>query len=178
MRANPDVAATTGTAFSYDAGAAFSGSNISYTVTFAPAANGLSATGAVITGTPTAPGETQVAIAAHNALGVTVADTFTILAFAPGLASPALPAASYQYADAEIALPALFTTPTGPGGGIAPTDNTPADNPVTDAGATLGRCTSTIRACRPTTAKRVRRATCRPSASPTRRASATASRAA
>ena len=42
-----------------------------------------------------------------------------------------LPATPYRYAAVE--LPAHFTVPSGS------VDNTPADNPVTDAGATLGR---------------------------------------
>jgi cytochrome c peroxidase len=43
-----------------------------------------------------------------------------------------LPATPYQYAD--VKLPAHFLTPAA-----LRFDNTPADNPVTDAGATLGR---------------------------------------
>jgi cytochrome c peroxidase len=45
---------------------------------------------------------------------------------------PRLPAAPFNYADPD--LPSHFTTPVG-----QLFDNTPADNPVTDAGATLGR---------------------------------------
>ena len=53
------------------------------------------------------------------------------------LESPALPDTPYRYADTDRPLPAHFTA-TGPDG-IAATDNTPADNPTTNAGATLGR---------------------------------------
>src|SRR5215210_7411034 len=42
-----------------------------------------------------------------------------------------LPDTPYHYADVE--LPAHFAQPGGS------TDNTPVDNPITDAGATLGR---------------------------------------
>lgn len=45
---------------------------------------------------------------------------------------PQLPATPYNYAN--ITLPTYFNQ-----GGIANADNTPANNPVTDAGATLGR---------------------------------------
>jgi len=53
-------------------------------------------------------------------------------------AVPSLPATAFGYADADIALPAQFRAP---GGGPSPLalDNTPPDNPVTNAGATLGR---------------------------------------
>ena len=49
--------------------------------------------------------------------------------------APSLPSPSFHYADAELALPGPFIAP----GPVAGTDNTPADNSVTDAGATLGR---------------------------------------
>ena len=56
-----------------------------------------------------------------------------------GLPEPVLPTTSYAYADAEVALPPHFVGPLGPGGGVLATDNTPATNRTTDAGATLGR---------------------------------------
>ena len=46
-----------------------------------------------------------------------------------------LPSTPYRYA---VDLPAHFTTGDGPDA-VAAADNTPADNPVTDAGAALGR---------------------------------------
>jgi cytochrome c peroxidase len=60
-------------------------------------------------------------------------------------AVPTLPATPFGYTDAAIALPAQFRSlgaaPSPPGGGPSPPalDNTPPDNPVTNAGATLGR---------------------------------------
>ena len=56
----------------------------------------------------------------------------------PPAAVPTLPATPFGYTDADIALPAQFRAP---GGGPSPLalDNTPPDNPVTNAGATLGR---------------------------------------
>jgi cytochrome c peroxidase len=55
-----------------------------------------------------------------------------------GLEAPALPTTSYAYADARVSLAAIYTNPNVPGSAAA-TDNTPANNPITDAGATLGR---------------------------------------
>jgi cytochrome c peroxidase len=55
-----------------------------------------------------------------------------------GLAVPALPSPSYRYADAEVPLPPHFRAVID-GVSIASLDNTPANNPITDAGATLGR---------------------------------------
>ena len=51
---------------------------------------------------------------------------------------PSLPVVSYAYADAQSPLPAQFVG-QGPGGSVIATDNTPATNPTTNAGATLGR---------------------------------------
>jgi cytochrome c peroxidase len=52
------------------------------------------------------------------------------------LTEPVLPETPYAYNDA---LPAHFTGPVQGFGNLANQDNTPAGNPVTDAGATLGR---------------------------------------
>jgi cytochrome c peroxidase len=51
---------------------------------------------------------------------------------------PTLPLVSFAYSDASAPLPAWFTG-NGPGGSVISGDNTPANNPITDAGATLGR---------------------------------------
>ena len=60
----------------------------------------------------------------------------TAQAPAPGwLTAPRLPDPPYRYTNER--LPAHFTTP-GPGS-VAAADNTPADNPQTDAGIALGR---------------------------------------
>ena len=55
-----------------------------------------------------------------------------------GLPAPRLPATLFSYRDAANLLPAHFTV-TGPDGSVASADNTSGTNPVTDAGATLGR---------------------------------------
>ena len=54
------------------------------------------------------------------------------------LAAPVLPAISYVYADADVNLPAYYTQANAPAS-AADTDNTPASNAITNAGATLGR---------------------------------------
>lgn len=138
-QAIPDMGTVAGTAFSYDARTAFTGSDVSYTVTFSPDANGLTASGSLIVGTPATPGPTRVTIAARNGAAPPVADTFMIYAFAATLNVPVLPASSFKYADPEIGLPAHYLTAAAPGGSVSATDNSPADNAVSDAGTTLGR---------------------------------------
>jgi len=55
-----------------------------------------------------------------------------------GMPAPQLPATALAYADAARNLPDYYINPAAPGS-VADTDNTPANNPITDAGATLGR---------------------------------------
>jgi len=141
-RPNVAVGITVGQPVSYDAtqgGTVFTGGGeLRYGITFEGAANGLTATGATVVGEPLAPGVTWATLVATDAVGRTASDRFAIAAFAQGLAAPALPAAPFDYADAAVLLPAHFRVP-GNGGPVVSTDNTPADNPVTNAGATLGR---------------------------------------
>ena len=56
-----------------------------------------------------------------------------------GLGVPLLPEESHQYSDPDVDLPPHFTEQDRRRGGVARTDNTPRDNPITDEGATLGR---------------------------------------
>ena len=51
---------------------------------------------------------------------------------------PTLPVEAYKYAEADIVLPDHFTS-RDRRGGVARADNTPRDNPITNAGAALGR---------------------------------------
>ena len=141
--ATPNVAVgvTVGQAVSYDAtrgGTAFTGDGLQYRITF-EGANGLSASGASVVGQPLAPGVTWATIVATDALGRTASDRFAVVAFAPGLAAPMLPAEPFRYSDAAVPLPAHFRAAGGGGLSVVATDNTPADNPITDAGAALGR---------------------------------------
>jgi len=130
-----DVSATAGTAFTLDARTGFAGASPTFTVTFSPDANGLTATSGMISGTPVAPRPTTVIVTAQNGAGTPAADTFTVYTFAASLSAPTLPTTSFVYADAGIGLPAHYLSP----GPVAAADNTPLDNPVTNAGATLGR---------------------------------------
>jgi cytochrome c peroxidase len=95
---------------------------------------GLSASGREIVGTPTTPGVQLVAVTARDSTGRTAVQEFRIVVFAADLTTPTLPTEPFGYSNARAPVPRHLT------GGINPAaDNTPAANPVTDAGATLGR---------------------------------------
>jgi cytochrome c peroxidase len=112
-----------------------SGRGLTYNVAFGGPSRGLRASGSSVTGVPAEPGVVRGTVAVTDAAGRTAKTTFAIAVFSQGLPQPALPATRLRYA---VTLPAHFASP-GPGGSVASTDNTPASNPVTDAGATLGR---------------------------------------
>ena len=140
---NAPQAAVVGTPFDYDAtrgGAAFSGGSgsLSYTVSFAPSANGLTASAGRITGLPQAAATTTVTLTGRDERGATATQSFAVVAFSADLGSPWLPAAPHAYSDARVPLPQHFLA-AGPAGSVFSTDNTPPGNPTTDAGATLGR---------------------------------------
>lgn len=142
---NSAQAATVGSAFTYDVtrgGTCFTeslGASLSYVVKFSPSVIGLTATAGKISGTPSSTGQTVVTITASNAAGAAAADTFDLITFAAGLTSPVLNS-SFQYTDASGNVPSHFTTGNGgPGGLVSANDNTPANNPVTNTGAALGR---------------------------------------
>jgi cytochrome c peroxidase len=129
--------ATRGASFTYDAsqaGATFAhntGAALTYRVAISPAAPGLSVTGATIVGTPTAPGVSEVVLTATDANGRQAADTFELVVFREGLSTPTL-SAGLSY----IGLPAHYANAGNP---VIAADNAPANNAVTNAGATLGR---------------------------------------
>ncbi len=144
LAANGLISATVGTSLSYDAtrgGTVFSdpaGDGLTYSVAFMSPANGLQAAGGTVSGTPTTPGPVSVSITATDEKGRTAIDQFVIVVFAAGLKAPTLPAITYPYADEAVPLPAHFlTAATGPS--VVMLDNTPDANPITNAGATLGR---------------------------------------
>ena len=140
--ANGAVAATVGTTLTLDAtknGTVFaSGGPLTYSVAFNGSPDGLSASGGTITGRPAAPGIITATITATDALGRSASDRFSIVAFESGLRTPDLISTPFRYADAGVPLPPHFLATVG-GVTIAGMDNTPATNPITDAGATLGR---------------------------------------
>jgi len=135
-------AAVMGQPFSFDAsqgGSTFadpSGRGLTYTLVIDGPSGGLTATSARISGVPTAPGVVRATLTASDTEGRAVSTPVAVAVFAAGLTSPQLPAQPMRYAN--LPLPLHFTVP-GPGGGVTATDNTPANNAVTDAGATLGR---------------------------------------
>jgi cytochrome c peroxidase len=138
------VGLAVGDAVVYDAskaGAAFSdplGRGLRYTLTLTGAAGGLRIAGATIVGFPTTPGVAVATLTATDTLGRTAVDRFPIVVFAAGLETPSLPATPLRYADAEVPLPAHFAALVN-GATVASTDNAPRTNPISDAGATLGR---------------------------------------
>lgn len=139
------IGSTVGVAFSYDAtrnGAGFSdprATGLTYTVSFAPSANGLAAANGRISGTPATPGIVTVTIAATDASGSSATTSFPIVAFAADLVSPTTPSTAFAYSDASLPLPAHFADGNAPGGTVRATDNMPAGNATTNAGAALGR---------------------------------------
>jgi len=143
---NTPQAAMVGVPFRYDAsrgGAVFSDprkTGLVYTVTFNGTSNGLSANGCEITGTPVAAGLQSVAVTARDTTGRTATQQFTIVVFGSDLVAPTLPVSPLGYSDARVPLPRHFSQNGAGGGGSATAaDNTPANNAITDAGATLGR---------------------------------------
>ena len=142
--ANATIAATVGAVLFYDAtrgGSTFSsatGATLTYSLAFEGPANGLAASGGTITGTPTAAGITFATITATDQLGRSARDRFAIVSFESGLPVPTLPSPTLRYDDAEVGLPAHFRAAVG-GPSVLSMDNTPSTNPITDAGATLGR---------------------------------------
>src|SRR3954471_11047929 len=141
---NAAVGVTTGTPVTYDAtkgGATFSArgrDELRYSITFEGASNGLTAQDGTVTGRPLSPGVVWATVTATDTAGQTASDRFGIAAFAPGLEIPAFPSTPFRYADAAVPLPAHFRARIG-SESVTATDNTPADNSVTDAGAALGR---------------------------------------
>jgi cytochrome c peroxidase len=80
----------------------------------------------------------RATIVATDSLGRTAGDAFAVAVFAAGLATPTLPATPYGYVDASVPLPEHFLASID-GESVVSHDNTPTENPTTDAGATLGR---------------------------------------
>ena len=141
-----DQAATVGVAFSFDAtqgGTTFADADndlLAYSVTFDVSDSGLTADGGSISGTPAAATTLVVTIAADDGNGGTASDNFLIVvADAPTAAAngPTLPAVAFNYANQD--LPDHYIQPNAALGNVVRTDNTPGNNPITDAGATLGR---------------------------------------
>lgn len=138
--ANTNQTATVGTIFNYDAsqsGATFTdadGDTLTYTVSYSPAAQGLTDVSGVISGTPSIEGIITVTITANDGNGATVSDSFDITVAAAGVDQNAVLALfagrinldTLENYEAQT-VPA-YITKLNTGG-----------NPISDSGATLGR---------------------------------------
>ena len=138
--ANTDQSATVGIAFEYDAtqgGGVFSdadGDALSFTVSYSPSANGLSDSAGVISGTPIAEGTTTVTITASDGNGGSVSDSFDVVVESAG---PDQNGIRDKFAG-RIDLNNLDNY----AGQTFPTYITKLNdggNPISNAGATLGR---------------------------------------
>lgn len=136
-RANADQAAQVGYDFSYDgtqASATFTDADndtLTYTVSYAPAANGLSDTSGVITGIPSSSEDITVTITASDGNGGSVSDSFLIACSIDQSSIQTVFAGAIDLENLDN-----FANQTVPNyinklneGG----------NPITDKGATLGR---------------------------------------
>lgn len=138
--ANADQTATVGTAFNYDAtqsGTTFTDADnntLTYTVAYAPAAQGLVDTAGVISGTPSVDGTVTVTITANDGNGGSAPDSFDIVISPAGVSQAAVQAKFGGRIDLdnldnfENQTVPNYITKLNTGG-----------NPITDAGATLGR---------------------------------------
>jgi cytochrome c peroxidase len=140
-RPNPNVVTTVNTGLDYDAtqgGQTFSDSDrhvLTYQLTIISAPPGFGIQGTRIVGMFSAPGFVKAKITAEDGFGGSAEDSFGLVVPFPVSTSPTLPAESFVYEDAKLPLPSVFTMQ----GGRPSNDTTPDDNPITDAGATLGR---------------------------------------
>ncbi len=136
---NTQQAAITGEAFHYDAtqaGQTFAdpdGDALTYTVSYEPSANGLSAKAGVISGTPMNEGVVTVSITADDGHGGSVSDNFQIIVDP----APVLTAVEARFGDRiDLANLENYAGQTVP---AYITKLNDGGNPITDAGATLGR---------------------------------------
>ncbi|MEO5511677.1 MAG: cytochrome c peroxidase [Longimicrobiales bacterium] len=122
------------------AGRAFSAGpegKLTYRVTLDPGVTGITTSGSIIRGTATEAVTTRVTIVASNANGDTATQQFRIVFFDSSLTTPSLPQQASAYADARVLPPRHFVIAAA--GSVLAADNTPPDNPISDAGAALGR---------------------------------------
>ena len=135
--ANSDQSGLVGYDYTYDASqgsTTFSDANgdaLTYTITYAPAASGLSHSGAQITGIPDTAGDITVTVSAADPAGLSASDTFIIAVTIDQSAIGATFGANIDLANltdyAGQTVP-NYINKSNDGG-----------NPITNAGATLGR---------------------------------------
>ena len=112
------------------------GGGLAIEIMMTPSAGGLSVSGRSIVGVPPSSAVTIVTVAATDIHGRTARSSFPIVAMRNDLPAPMMPAQPYGYSDAAIPLPsAIANSPQ-----VVRIDNMLSSaNPVTDAGAALGR---------------------------------------
>jgi len=114
------------------------GDSLSYEVRVLSDPKGLAIAGLNVVGALNDVGMVAFEITARDDYGGSNTDRFAIAVAAPQPGEPTLPTASFIYADEELPLPYQFRFSTGPDKGFF-WNMTPADNLVSNAGATLGR---------------------------------------
>ena len=138
VNAPADLLVDVGAAIHVDAsfaGTTFSdpdGDSLTYSVQLRGAA-GVSANGVQLSGALNSVGLVEVTVTARDAYGGSGDDVFLIAAPAAASGPPTLPATSYTYESRTPDMPFVYRQP-----GIF-FDSERADNPTTNAGATLGR---------------------------------------
>lgn len=99
--------------------------------------DGLTATGSILRGTPLRPAVIDATVIVTGRHGERVSFRWPLVIFSAALPTPALPDSSMPYSDFRVATPRHFLADVT--GSAFAEDNSPRDNRVTDAGATLGR---------------------------------------
>ena len=143
---NTDQTVSSGTALNYDvsqANTTFTDADndtLTYTITMSPTVTGITLNNNIISGTSNDAQTCTVDVTVNDGNGGSATDSFTMTIAAvviSELNEPSLPAVAFNYANQD--LPLHFTDPNHALGDLPIEDNTPANNPITDAGATLGR---------------------------------------
>ena len=113
------------------------GGPLQYAVSLAQPSNGLSVAGTHITGIPAGAAVTRVSVRATDQYGAAAEKVFSIVAAATASSRPVLTTPGFVYEDAQLPLPYMLRLS---GESRVPLwDTTPLSNPITNAGATLGR---------------------------------------
>jgi cytochrome c peroxidase len=112
------------------------GDPVLYSVSFETDRHGLALQGTRVIGRFDSVGLVRVKVTARDAFGGAAEHVFSIAAPGPEPGRPTLPQTSYAYTNAQLALPYWFVVSRD---GDPFWDTSPLDNPVTNAGATLGR---------------------------------------
>lgn len=141
---NLDQFITIGTTFNYDVSQSNStftdadNDSLIYSLSITPTIAGITISENTISGSASEIQTSTLEIIVNDGQGGTATDSFTLTVQAvTELNEPNLPEVLFNYANPD--LPEHFTDPNHTLGNLAIEDNTPVNNPITDAGATLGR---------------------------------------